>query len=98
VLSYWRKGPGFLHNIARGGEIDDVSDPDLQERGRAKVKQFCLRSRVNLAAFDLVFVPGESDPFFLEINYTFGRKGLGGSESFYRLLRDAIDRWLAAID
>jgi ribosomal protein S6--L-glutamate ligase len=97
VFSYWRKGPGFLHNIARGGEIDDASDPDMQEWGREKVKQFCLQSRVNLAAFDLIFVPGDSDPFFLEINYTFGRKGLGGSESFYRLLRDSIERWLAAV-
>ena len=97
VFSYWRNGSGFFHNIARGGVIDEVSDPDLQERGRERVKQFCRQSRVNLAAFDLVFVPGENDPYFLEINYTFGRKGLGGSEPFYGLLRDAVDRWLAAL-
>jgi len=97
IFSYWRKGPGFLHNVARGGEIDAVSDPDLQEKGREKVKQFCRRSGINLAAFDLAFLPGESEPFFLEINYTFGRKGLGGSERFYRLLRDAVDNWLKAV-
>ena len=97
VFSYWRSGTGFFHNIARGGVIDEVSDPDLQERGRERVKQFCRQSRVNLAAFDLVFVPGESDPYFLEINYTFGRKGLGGSEIFYDLLRAAVDRWLAVL-
>jgi len=95
-FSYWRSGPDFLHNVARGGEIDAVSDPGLQERGREKVKHFCLQSGINLAAFDLVFLPGESDPFFLEINYTFGRKGLGGSERFYQLLRIAVDKWLEA--
>lgn len=97
VFSYWRKGLGFLHNIAQGGEIDSLSDPDLQERGREKVKKFCLQSGINLAAFDLVFLPGENDPFFLEINYTFGRKGLGGSERFYGLLRNAVDNWLSAV-
>jgi ribosomal protein S6--L-glutamate ligase len=96
-FSYWRSGPGFFHNIARGGEIDAGSDPDLQERGRDTVKQFCLRTGINLAAFDLVFVPGMSEPFFLEINYTFGRKGLGGSEKFYLLLREAVDRWQASV-
>lgn len=94
VFSYWRTRQGFHHNIAQGGEIDAESDPDLQELGREKVRQFCHRSGINLAAFDLVFLPGEDEPFFLEINYTFGRIGLGGSERFYALLRDAVDQWL----
>jgi len=97
VISYWRKAQGFLHNIARGGEIDAESDQDMQEVGREKVRQFCRKSGINLAAFDLVFRAGESDPFFVEINYTFGRTGLGGSEKFYTLLRDAVDHWLQAI-
>ena len=94
VVSYWRKAQGFFHNIAKGGEVDAVSDPDLQAVGREKVRQFCLRSGMNLAAFDLVFPTGEEDPFFLEINYTFGRTGLGGSEKFYKLLQDAVGQWL----
>ncbi|MFC1845125.1 RimK family alpha-L-glutamate ligase [Thermodesulfobacteriota bacterium] len=94
VVSYWRKAQGFLHNIAKGGEVDAVSDPDLQAVGREKVRQFCKRSGMNLAAFDLVFPSGEKDPFFLEINYTFGRTGLGGSENFYKLLQDAVKQWL----
>ena len=97
LFSYWRNVPGFLHNIARGGEIDAAADPELQKRGREQVRQFCLRSGINLAAFDLIFLPGERDPFFLEINYTFGRKGLGGSERFYGLLRDAVAKWLEAV-
>ncbi len=96
IFSYWRTGQGFLHNVAQGGEIDTESDQDLQAVGREKVRQFCRQSGINLAAFDLVFPSGEVDPVFLEINYTFGRTGLGGSEKFYTLLREAVDRWLQA--
>lgn len=96
VCSYWRRAQGFLHNVAQGGEIDAESDPDLQAAGREKVRQFCRRSGINLAAFDLVFPAGEAEPVFLEINYTFGRTGLGGSEKFYTLLQDAVDQWLQA--
>jgi ribosomal protein S6--L-glutamate ligase len=94
IVSYWRRAKGFLHNIARGGEVDAESDPELQAVGREKVMQFCQRSGINLAAFDLVFTPDGGDPIFLEINYTFGRTGLGGSENFYNLLRDAVEQWL----
>lgn len=96
IFSYWRTAHGFLHNIAQGGDIDAASDQDLQAAGRDKVRQFCQQSGINLAAFDLVFPPGEADPVFLEINYTFGRTGLGGSEKFYSLLREAVDQWLQA--
>jgi len=94
VLSYWRTGEGFRHNVAQGGIIDADADPGLQEAGRLKVKQFCRLSGINLAAFDLVFPSGEKEPVFLEINYTFGRTGLGGSENFYNLLRDEVEQWL----
>lgn len=94
VFSYWRKSGGFLHNVARGGEIDSSSDRELQRRGRERVGEFCRRTGINLAAFDLVFPPEEPEPFFLEINYTFGRTGLGGSEKFYRILQEAVRQWL----
>ncbi|MDX1776700.1 MAG: hypothetical protein R3297_08970, partial [Desulfobulbales bacterium] len=93
-FSYWRKAQGFLHNIAQGAEIDTESDKDLQAVGREKVGEFCRGAGVNLAAFDLAFPPGEKEPLFLEINYTFGRIGLGGSEKFYDLLQKAVDQWL----
>lgn len=96
VVSYWRKAQGFYHNVAQGGEVDAESDPELQAIGREKVREFCLRSGINLAALDLVFPTGGEAPVFLEINYTFGRAGLGGSENFYNLLRTAVDQWLNA--
>ncbi len=94
VVSYWRKADGFLHNVARGGEIDKESDPELQALGRDAVTDLCHRTGINLAGFDLVFPSGSRAPVFLEINYTFGRTGLGGTDGFYASLRQAVDRWL----
>jgi len=94
IYSYWRRARAFLHNIARGAAIDAESDQEHQEAGRAKVREFCLRSGINLAAFDLVFPAADVEPYFLEINYTFGRTGLGGSEKFYTLLHAAVNQWL----
>ena len=65
------------------------------DRKGNKIKGKTIR-KLNLAAFDLVFPPGETAPVFLEINYTFGRTGLGGSEKFYILLQNAVDHWLQA--
>jgi ribosomal protein S6--L-glutamate ligase len=98
LTSYWRKSAGFYHNKARGGEIDAESDPKLQEAGQEAVKKFCRLSGINLAAFDLVFTGDDIEPCFLEINYTFGRSGLGGSEKFYKMLREEVDRWLNSLD
>lgn len=95
VISYWRINRGFYHNVARGGRIDADADPELQETGRLAVQELCARTNINLAAFDLIFSAGGKEPMFLEINYTFGRQGLGGSEEFFRLLQQEVDSWLA---
>jgi ribosomal protein S6--L-glutamate ligase len=34
----------------------------------------------------------------LEINYFFGRRGLGGSEPFYRIFTEEVDKWLKGLD
>lgn len=98
IVSYWRNNAGsFLHNVARGGTIDFDSDPDMQETGRKAVRDLCRRTAINLAGFDLIFPDPAGPPQFLEINYTFGRTGLGGSERFYGLLKKGVDGWLAAL-
>ncbi len=94
VLSYWRINPGFYKNVARGGEIDPESDPELQAIGREQVVRLCERTGINLAGFDLIFPPGSDQPLFLEINYTFGRKGLNGSRGYQELLETAVNRFL----
>jgi len=52
-----------------------------------------------LAGIDLIFEKddrnnGDQHPLLLEINYFFGRTGLGGSERFYSLFQAAVDQWL----
>jgi ribosomal protein S6--L-glutamate ligase len=97
--SYWRVAEtprGFYANLARGGAIDPDADWKLQSVGMAAVRGFCEKSGIDLAGFDLVFsdVSAHKRPVFLEINYYFGRRGLGGSERFYRLLEEQIRIWL----
>lgn len=99
AIAYWRVAnteKGFAVNIARGAAIDACSHPDLRERGIAAVREACRKTGINLAGFDLIFPvdrPGEG-PLFLEINYYFGRRGLGGSEHYYTLLTREIRKWL----
>lgn len=93
--SYWRvqENPAeFRAGLAGGGRIDRTGFPEEREIGRKAVAAFCRKTGINLAGFDLLFENG--NPLFLEINYFFGRKGLGGSAGFYPLLVEAVHRWL----
>lgn len=95
LRSYWRVQDDpteFLAGLAGGGRIDPAGLPETQAVGRGAVAAFCRKTGINLAGFDLLFENGQ--PLFLEINYFFGRKGLGDSAGFYPLLIDAIDHWL----
>ena len=62
-------------------------------------RRFGRQTGINLAGFDFLFNTaaidtGEIQPLLLEINYFFGRRGLGGSDTFYRLLESEIEKWL----
>lgn len=97
---YWRVHEDrqrAVINLAEGGSVDATSDPILQQKARVAVQGFCRATGINLAGFDLLFDATDPDPApqFLEINYFFGRRGLGGSKRYYALLDDAIRRWLA---
>jgi ribosomal protein S6--L-glutamate ligase len=100
--AYWRVQPNpnvFLTNQSQGGLIDFGGDALLKERAVEAVRDFCQRSGINLAGFDILFdqKANPAVPLFLEINYYFGRRGLGGSMRFYEMLEQAVDRWLASI-
>ena len=102
-ISYWRIQPGsekFISSVSRGARIDSASQPELQKVARALVFDFCGKTGINLAGFDVIFSSeGETtQPLLLEINYFFGRKGLGGSNAFYEILKKEIRRWLAQLD
>jgi ribosomal protein S6--L-glutamate ligase len=102
IISYWRIQPdieSFTSNIAKGALIDFDTDPELQKKAVKSVKDFCLRTGIDLAGFDILFSSGggDSTPLFLEINYFFGRRGLGGSENFYGILNREIVQWIDRI-
>jgi ribosomal protein S6--L-glutamate ligase len=100
VISYWRiqeNNDDFYTNLSKGAIIDSQIDPGLQQKAVALIKDLCQKTGIDLAGFDLIF-SSESDnpdPMLLEINYFFGRKGLGGSENYYRILLVEIRNWLA---
>ena len=99
VGSYWKRPskPGqVITTISKGAHIDHDWKPDLQEKGRKMARILVARTGINLAAVDFVFplLKADPEPLFLEINYFFGRRGLGGMDAYYRLLFEAIQDWL----
>ncbi len=101
-IAYWRipTDPNqFGTALSKGAEIDPDSDPDKQAAGVRCVEQLCAKTGINLAGIDLIFPEkaGTDGPLLLEINYFFGRTGLGGSERFYALLEDEVGHWLTGL-
>ncbi len=100
ILTYWKRPvePGqIITTISKGARVDHDWRPALQEKGKALARILAQRARIDLAAVDFVFchTMEDPDPLFLEINYFFGRRGLGGMDAYYRLLFEAIQAWLA---
>jgi ribosomal protein S6--L-glutamate ligase len=103
ITSYWRQSEdpnGFHASLSKGAKLDLYADPKLKEAAEELVADFCRRARINLAGLDVIFAENETPPLplLLEINYFFGRVGLGGSENYYRTLKKAIRRWLKRIN
>jgi len=102
LISYWRiqhNTANFHASLSKGAAIDSESEPGLQQKAVAVVKELCQKTGINLAGFDVIFSAedGDPNPMLLEINYFFGRKGLGGSEAYYRILQAEIQAWLDGI-
>jgi ribosomal protein S6--L-glutamate ligase len=102
IKSYWRiceDRENFHASVSRGAKIDPTGNPVLKEIGEMMVSEFCRGAGINLAGLDVIFAEGEATPrpLLLEINYFFGRLGIGGSELYYRILIKAIKRWLKSL-
>jgi ribosomal protein S6--L-glutamate ligase len=105
-ISYWRVQEGkndFYTNLKKGAKIDKQTDPMLQAAGVSAAKDLCRKTNINLAGFDFLFSEaarqqGMIEPLFLEINYFFGRKGLGGSDAYYKMLNEEIDNWVMRLN
>ncbi len=103
MMTYWRvqkEKDAFFTHVSKGAEIDYQSDRSLQNRGMEAVRKLCIKTGINLAGFDIIFDEEnkKASPLFLEINYFFGRRGLGGSEKFYSILTEEINQWLNRLD
>ncbi len=105
LISYWRvqKDPArFGTCVDQGAHIDTQAEPFLQAAAENIVREFCARTGLQLAGFDFIFdglalEQGRIKPLMLEINYFFGRVGLGGSFKFYEILTQEVDRWIAGL-
>ena len=102
TLSYWRthaEEKRFHASLSKGAQVDLTSDPVLKQTAEALVADFCRRAKINLAGLDVIFAAEDprQTPLLLEINYFFGRVGLGGSEAYYRILRKEIRQWLKRV-
>ena len=99
IASYWRvQSDSFYSNIAQGATIAYDIEPELVESAKLRMIDFCQKTHINLAGFDFIFHEKHRLPLFLEINYFFGRKGLGGGEAFYKMLISGIKNWLKSVD
>jgi len=99
IASYWRvQMNSFYSNIAKGATIKYDMETELVESAKSLMTNFCQKTKINLAGFDFIFHEKHRKPLFLEINYFFGRKGLGGGESFYKMLITGIKDWLQSVD
>jgi ribosomal protein S6--L-glutamate ligase len=100
LISYWRIQKcrnQFKASLSSGAVINYQSDPELIEKAESDLRLFLQKTKINLAGFDFLFSPLSPKPYFIEINYFFGRKGLGGSEKFYMMLIKEINQWLKSL-
>ena len=93
AVSYFRVGGGsFYNNVCRGGKLDHEGWPELQQKGVAAALAFSRRTEIDIAGYDLMF-PDDGEPVFIEVNFHFGRKGLGGFKGHQAHLLRGIQGW-----
>jgi ribosomal protein S6--L-glutamate ligase len=100
ILSYWRVAKEenrFKSSLSSGAGIDYHSNRELIAEAEKKLSAFLERTGIDLAGFDFLLSADGRDVYMLEINYFFGRRGLGGSKKFNLMLVGEINRWLAKV-
>ena len=100
---YWfvaQNPDSFYSNLSKGGATDFDSFPDQRQAAVSALKKFCQDTGINLAGFDFIFNIDEKycSPLFLEINYFFRCRGLGGVDNYQKLLEDGVRNWLKEIE
>lgn len=105
TVTYWRIQAPHHHfgtSVDQGARIDHDVNSEVSAAVQRVIQNVCRRTGLQLAGFDFIFnsgtlAKGRTEPLILEINYFFGRSGLGGSDTYYRLLEDEVDKWLATL-
>ncbi len=102
IITYWRvrkDSEPFFASTSKDSTIDHHMEPQLQKAAALSLKKFCKKTEINLAGFDFLFSDNKKnkEPIFLEINYFFGRKGLGGSKEYYKILLTEIQKWIDSL-
>lgn len=105
LKAYWRIQDNpklFGNSLVQGARIDHEASPGHRRKALSLTSQFCQQTQINLAGLDFIFDEADQSnndpqPLILEINYYFGRTGLGGSTPFYMMLQSEIDRWLTGL-
>jgi ribosomal protein S6--L-glutamate ligase len=101
--AYWRVASDpneKIVHLEEGGRVDDHQlDSDLLLMAKNSARQFCADTGINLVGIDFLFDFSMPDPrpLIIELNYFFGRKGLGGSSAYYAILTREIQKWCRRI-
>lgn len=91
--SYFRVGgESFYNNVSKGARIEPELEPARQRSGRRLARRLAEEIGIDLAAFDVIF-PVSGPPQLLEINFLFGKKGLGGLRGYNRMFEKAVQGW-----
>ncbi len=97
--AYWRVqkgGNSFYTNVAKGASIEKEGEPELVNLALDCLSNFCVKTGINLAGFDFLFAENDPTPapLFLEINYFFRKRGLGGPDNYFKLLEQGVRDWI----
>lgn len=95
ITSYFRiGGDSFYNNVSKGARIASGLLPSKQREGRDLSIRVALITGIDLAAFDIMFPVRGGPPLVVEINFFFGRKGLGGLKGYEKMFLGAVQDWM----
>ncbi len=97
IVSFWKVSTDGnpVVAISKGAEIIREFRPTLTEKGKKIALELAKEFNIHIGAFDIAFDMDETEPepMLLEINFFFGRRGLGGSRRYYSLLLKGARAW-----
>lgn len=94
-VAYWKWAESEIVSIAKRAKVIRDFRKDLIQKGIETTIALREKVRLDVAAIDMIYdMTNPEMPYWLEVNFFFGRKGLGGSRKYYGLLLKATKCWL----